>query len=274
MICTRIELRDKVRRLGTSSLVADTQSVQRERDALTSHMVTLTHLQNAADIAAHDIAPSRITHDNEAEFDNSDDLELSDEDTPAASGPSHLPADTNAIPVEEQHLYLPHNGHLADVEIHHRKNQASRLLHRLRELIVDKSFQYSHIIRAAPRKSVRTRARAVIQGLVNKIALHARMYNRCRSRLLVLGCDADTLSMFQQLKKDDLNASTAIVNPNVPGSTNVRLSWIWRHAHARTGGVNVMAAVDPNADADADTGQFWECKSIPWPFIVIELTIL
>ena len=64
--------------------------------------------------------------------------------------------------------------------------------------------------------------------------------------------------MFQQLKKDDLNASTAIVNPNVPGSTNVCLSWIWRHAHARTG-VNVKAAI--NADANADTSQFLECKS-------------
>ena len=66
--------------------------------------------------------------------------------------------------------------------------------------------------------------------------------------------------MFQQLKKDDLNASTAIVNPNVPGSTNVRLSWICRHAHARTG-VNVKAAINANANANADTGQFWECKS-------------
>ena len=132
------------------------QSVEQEREALASHMGTLTHFQNAAHIADHDIAPSRITCDNEAEFDNSDDLEPSDEDTPVASGPSHLLADINAIPVEEQQLYLPCNGHLADVEIHLHKNQASQLLHWLQELIADKSFQYSHIIRAAPRKSVRT----------------------------------------------------------------------------------------------------------------------
>lgn len=87
-----------------------------------------------------------LPHESPAEFDNSDDLEPSDEDTPDASGPSHLPADTISIPVEEQQLYLPRNGHLADVEIYLRKNQASRLLHRLRELIADKSFQYSHII--------------------------------------------------------------------------------------------------------------------------------
>jgi hypothetical protein len=188
-----------------------------------------------------------------------------DKDTPVASGPLHLPADTNAIPVEEQQLYLPCNGHLADVEIHLCKNQASRLLHRLWELIAEKSFQYSHIIRAAPRKSVHTRAQAIVQELVNKIALHAQIYNHCRSRLLALDCDADTSSMFQQLKKDDLNASTAILNPNAPGSTNLCLSWIWHNANVRTG-------VDAAADADAD--RFWECKYIAWPFIVIELTFL
>src|SRR6202040_81024 len=57
----------------------------------------LTQLKNSANIADLDITPSQITRDNEAEFDNSDDLEPSDEDTPVASGPSHLPADMDAI---------------------------------------------------------------------------------------------------------------------------------------------------------------------------------
>jgi hypothetical protein len=156
LICTRIELQDKVCRLGKSPQASDTQSVKREREALASHLVTLTQLQNAANIADHEIIPSRITRDNEAEFDNSDDLDPSDEDTPAASGPSHSSADiTNAIPVEQQ-IFLPCNGALADVEINLRKNQASRLLHQLQELIANKSFQYSHIIRTAPRKGVCT----------------------------------------------------------------------------------------------------------------------
>lgn len=258
-MCTRIELRDKVRRLGKSPQVSDMQSVERERETLGSHMVTLTQLQNAAHIADHEISPSRITQDNEAEFDNSDDLDPYNEDGPAASGPSHSPPNiTSAIPVEEQQVYLPCNGDLADVEIALRKNQASRLLHQLRELIADKSFQYSHIIRPAPRKGVRTRARAVVKELVNKITLHARMYKHCRSRFLALDCDADTLSIFQRLTKDDLNASTAILKPNLPGSTNLRLSWIWHNAHIRTGVISTGA----NADANTDAGRFWECKYI------------
>ena len=265
LMCTRIELRDKVRRLGKSPHISDTQSVEREREALASHIITLTHLQNAANIADRDcIAPSRITRDNEAEFDNSDDR-LDDEDTPAASGPSHLPADTNAIPVEEQQVYLPCNGELADVEINLRKIQASRLLHQLRELIADKSFQYSHIIREAPRKGVRTRARADIQQLVHKIALHARMYNHCRSRLLALDCDTDTSNMFQRLTKNDLNASTAILKPNAPGSTNLRLSWIWHNALPAAAAAAMPDAVPAAVPlAAADAHRFWECKCILW----------
>ena len=106
-------------------------------------MATLTDLQNAANVADHDIAPSQISH---YTVNNSDDLDPSDDDTCTASGPSHLPTDRNAIPVEEQEVYLPFNGPLVEVEIQLRKNQASRLLHWLQELIMDKSFQYSHII--------------------------------------------------------------------------------------------------------------------------------
>lgn len=273
-------MRDKVRRLGKSPHMSDTQAVEREREALTSHMVTLTQLQNAADIADHDIASSWINRDNEGEFDTPGEL---DDDTASAAaaasaaGPSNLPA-TSTISVEEQQVYLPRHGHLAEVEIKLRKCQASRLLHQLRELIAEKSFQYSHIMRAAPRKGVRTRSRAVVHELVNKISLHARMYNHCRSRLLALDCDADTLSMFQRLTKDDLNASTAILNPNVAGSTAVRLSWIW-HNSFRTGvlansgvGADSESGAAAVTDADADVGRFWECNFFGWSSVFILLT--
>ncbi len=45
-----------------------------------------------------------------------------------------------------------------DMEMDLRKQQAKRYLSGLKELIADKSFQYSHVIRKAPRKTVRTRA--------------------------------------------------------------------------------------------------------------------
>ena len=69
--------------------------------------------------------------------------------------------------------------------------------------------------------------------------------------------------MFQQLTKDDLHASTAILKPNVPGSTTLWLSWIWHNAHIRTG---VFADKDigvrANANANANLGRVWECKCL------------
>jgi len=60
--------------------------------------------------------------------------------------------------------------------------------------------------------------------------------------------------MIQQLTKDDLNASTAILKPNAPGSTNLCLSWIWHNAHNWMGVIanhegDAMACADANADA-------------------------
>ncbi|KAF8955608.1 hypothetical protein BDZ97DRAFT_1605370, partial [Flammula alnicola] len=56
---------------------------------------------------------------------------------------------------------------------------------------------------------------------------HARIYSRCRTRLVQLGCDPETLWAFRVLTKTDLRASTAIVNPNITGSTSLHLSWLW-----------------------------------------------
>ena len=111
-------------------------------------MVTLTQLQNAANIADHDIASSWINCDNEGKFDTPgelDDAATSASASALAAGPSNLPA-TSTISVEEQQVYLPHHGHLAEVEIKLWKSQASRLLHQLQDLIAEKSFQYSHIM--------------------------------------------------------------------------------------------------------------------------------
>ena len=75
----------------------------------------------------------------------------------------------------------------------HRQRQANRYIIALQNVIAEKSFQFSNIIQAAPRKSVVTRAR-------NAVA--------------------------------KLNASGAIKDPNTPESSNVQLSWIWQMSDA------------------------------------------
>ncbi|KAG5635034.1 hypothetical protein H0H81_012645 [Sphagnurus paluster] len=91
---------------------------------------------------------------------------------------------------------------LQPIEVIFRTKQAHTLLQRTRDLICEKSFIYSHVVRNAPRKGVATRARAALAKLNSEIATVARTYI-------------------------DLKASTAILDPNQPGSTTTSLSWIW-----------------------------------------------
>ncbi|KAF8814720.1 hypothetical protein BYT27DRAFT_7249761 [Phlegmacium glaucopus] len=45
-----------------------------------------------------------------------------------------------------------------------------------------------------------------------------------------LGADQETLDQFQVLQRADVSASTIILDPNHPGASSVRLSWIWKTA--------------------------------------------
>ena len=95
--------------------------------------------------------------------------------------------------VEREVLTLPLNGNVGgdaiQLEIEHRIQQAHRQVTRLWDIIADISFQYSHVIRGTTRKSVRATAQKQIKSLQNDIILHARIYTRCRSRLVALKCD-------------------------------------------------------------------------------------
>jgi hypothetical protein len=116
------------------------------------------------------------------------------------------------------------------IELNLRIQQADKCLQALRDNIADKSFQYSHVIRVAPRKGVRTRGRGAITKLNSMIAYHARVYERCRRAMTMLGADQAILNKYPILLKEHLKSSTALLNPNEQGSTRLQLSWIWRSA--------------------------------------------
>jgi hypothetical protein len=115
-----------------------------------------------------------------------------------------------------------------EMEMELRTEQAEWYLSGLQDLIADKSFQYSHIIRKAPRKQIRTWERAYVAKLNEKISFVCCAYNRGRAALVTLGVDALLLRRFRVLTKDDVKASTAMRNPNTLGSMTHQLSWIWQ----------------------------------------------
>jgi hypothetical protein len=118
--------------------------------------------------------------------------------------------------------------HHREIEMRLRMRQADTLLTSLRELIADKSFNYSHILRPASRQSMRSRARSKIANINAEISLCCRAYTHCRTAMIRLQVTEDMMRKYQALTKNDIKASTALLDPNKPGSSTLRLSWIWQ----------------------------------------------
>ena len=180
---------------------------------------------------------------------------------------NNLTAD-GPVALEDIIIALPSNGTTSevyrDLEIRYRVSVAEDQLNSIRNLIAEKSFQFSHVIRVSPRKGVATRSRAAVKKLNNEIAEHCRMYTRCRSCLFTLGADESVLSRFQILNPTDIAASTIVINPNEPGSTRITLSWIWqtssRHILSFSGTSGSTAEnITQNENVAGDYDSLLEC---------------
>lgn len=253
IICIRIRVQDKVRALKRQPREEDRNIVEIERahirvqldhfhtlGAQTGLNLVMAAQQLAPDLsvtafdelevepADEDLPPGQVwaaTADS-VMSDRPNDVELTS--AAAAAGPEEEPV---FGPPENVSLPLPSttagNVVLGAVELRLREAQAVRYLDNLRELIAEKSFLYSHVIRVAPRKVVRTRARANIAKLNLSITHLCRAYSKSRMLMIRLGAD-DVKHPI--LLREHVRASTAILNPNEPGSTKLQLSWIWQVA--------------------------------------------
>jgi hypothetical protein len=184
------------------------------------------------------------------------------------SGSTSASPETHAL-IEHQSLCLPSNGNVSpahnDIELSLRIKQAEAHLAQLRELIAEKSFQYSNVIRDAPTKGVQTKARATIKAINSRISFHCKVYTECRSKLVRLHADQSTLQKYLELKKEDIKASSAILDPNTQGSTTVHVSWIW-HEVAR----HILPAANAEYSA-SHSATLLECTvSLPlWIILLI-----
>jgi hypothetical protein len=167
-----------------------------------------------------------------------------DTENPNPSGPDAKigAADSDGFvsPPEHRPLNLPSHNLINNhphrkVELSLRIKQATRYLSAVREAVAEKSFQYSHVMRGTHSKGIRTRSRAVIGKASDRISHYCRVYTRARAAMVRLGADERTLNTFQVLSREDVKASTAILNPNTMGSSAIKLSWIWE-IKAKTAG--------------------------------------
>jgi hypothetical protein len=257
-----LQIQAKVRQVNKNLSNPDRQVIQTEREELTALIVQLKQAQQVAGVV-----DTNISSRTESEFvDLWDDL-INDlvptipENTPALpqstqnllAVPQSTSASSGPVPIEKILLGLPSNKNVTDdhreLELAHRISQAEQQLNDIRNVVAEKSFQYSHVIRVAPRKAVATRSRAVIKKLNNQIAGHSRLYSKCRSSLVTLGAYASTLTRFKVLTLEDVRASTAVLNPNEPGSTRIKLPWIWQ-----TSASNRLGLIGSHA-GEINTGQ-------------------
>jgi hypothetical protein len=254
---SRIDIQHHVRQFRRDPREEDGRKLENLRTSLVPLLAQLTRLQVASGV--YECAQSQTTPRNYSLeewdiLDETPDQERPDgeatsaqtlQSAPDGSAPGvSAPRDTT-LPIELQTIGLPSNKNVTPgydhLEIFLRKNQAKTHLNHLRELIAEKSFQYSDLIRGAPRKRVVTRARGTVKGINMRISFHSQVYSQCRSRLIHLGADTPTLQQFRELKRQDIRASTAILTPNEAGSTTLELSWIWH---------DVARHILPRADAD------------------------
>jgi hypothetical protein len=246
----QIDIQDRVRRLGKEPREDERQKVEKLREILIAEISQVLTLESKALEAISRPAITPPKDDNPETFDDLDDeiqVAASETDQPNTTAANSsviavssrtntnslsAAATSEATPPERQLVAMPSNclqDHpLYAVELSLRKQQAERYLNALRDVIAEKSFHFVHVVRNAPKKSVRTRARALITKLNERISLYCRIYTRCRAALVRLSANQSVLDQFQTLQKGDVAASTAILDPNMPGASSLRVSWIWQ----------------------------------------------
>lgn len=243
----RIQLQDIVRR---SSTPEEQEIIDEKRAALVAMFAQLRDFQTVAGIIENSAKEIPVL-DNETEYDEYD--ESTNQTTPVFT------------PIERKVIILPSNGNvqteISDLEIKFRTRQANAELNQLRDLIADISFQFSHIIRGQIRKNIRTRSQKRIKAIHNQVTLHARIYARCRNHLVALNCGESILRQYRILTREDLKSSTAILDPNQPGSTSLKLSWIWHSSKWLLMNDNAYLV----ANAGSDSGPITESDAEPGP---------
>ncbi|KAH9474324.1 hypothetical protein JR316_0012782 [Psilocybe cubensis] len=243
-----IEIRLCVRQLTKLPRHADPHKIQTLRDKLRPLLGELERLQEGAGI----IEENTTRQGSIVEL-----LDWADECSPDEVVEERQATAPSVELIEDHKICLPSHGNasrsLAPHELKMRIFQAKSHLNKIRNLIAEKSFQYSNVICKAPRKGVRTRSRAKIDDMNHQITFYSQLYTECWARLILLGADNATLQKFQVLKKEDVKTSTAILDPNTPGSTRVQLSWIWHTAIQRLG-PNIIAEGGEFHVANAENG--------------------
>ncbi|GLB37202.1 hypothetical protein LshimejAT787_0402530 [Lyophyllum shimeji] len=242
---SQLSLLAKVRKLGHHPREDDRKTVEAAREQLRAQIAVFLTARESYQITSGMV----IAADNNgyvAQFEEIPEPHEASPQTSSDAGPPEkytLPPEAITLPLPS--ALLDTTSPLRDVELSLRELQADKLLQDLREAIAEKSFVFSHIMRVAPRKAVRTRSRGKLLKIEQNIASLSAAYSKCRDAFDRLGAPPSISQRYKVLRKQDTQSSTAILDPNTVGASTLRLSWIWQ-----------MGDIDSAADPASVTREF------------------
>jgi hypothetical protein len=237
-LCHRLSLFSRVRALRRYPREDDRIAVERDRDSLREQIRVFSTMQDRLMVRS----VGTVGYDDEAyvaPFEEVDDTEILTTAVHGGSGDAVMqPPESTQLPLPS--ALLDTSSPLRAIELTLRQQQADLILEEIRQSIAQKSFLYSHVMRVAPRKEVRTRSHAAVRKISGTITAASAAYCKCRVALERLEAPLAVLQKYKILNRKDTVASTAIQNPNIPGSSELRLSWIWQTGNLGTTPASTM----------------------------------
>jgi hypothetical protein len=116
---------------------------------------------------------------------------------------------------------------LVNSELNLREMQARDALHQIRIALGHKAYLFRKNIRLATGTKQKTRAWKDVYSVETQVKHHARVYRLARKAMAVLGASEELLEKYKVLHNADLRATTALVDPHLPGQRNRNLAWFW-----------------------------------------------
>ncbi|EIW73921.1 hypothetical protein CONPUDRAFT_68163, partial [Coniophora puteana RWD-64-598 SS2] len=117
---------------------------------------------------------------------------------------------------------------LVHQELELRKGQAHDAIGNIRNHIGRKSVLYKEAVRPAKHsQQASAAARRLVDSQTAQVNLHRLYYSRARAAMLALADNPDAVKEYEVMTAEDLQSSTAELNPAARGLRHKGLSWFW-----------------------------------------------
>ena len=121
-------------------------------------------------------------------------------------------------------------GFLVEKELVLQQGQANNALHQLRIDLGHHSYLYCTQVRhAGHSQQKKTRAWDNVHSIEDAVKLHAAIYRKCRSAIILLGAGPDLVKTYRELKPEDLTSHAFICRSFTTGSEKQNSALVLDH---------------------------------------------